>query len=110
MTTLIRILRLTNAPGVTIPVRVYEPVAEPLDWSCRAEIGWPDGMWSRDVTGVDPIQALELALRMIGTQLYVSDLHRAGRLVWLEPGQGYGFPVPVTIRDMLIGEDRRRFG
>lgn len=110
MTTMIRTLHLRDTPDVTIPVRIYAPIAESVDWSCRAEIAWPNGLWGRGVTGVDAIQAFELALRMVGTELYTSDLHRRQRLVWLEPGQGYGFPVPATIRDMLIGEDRRRFG
>jgi hypothetical protein len=110
MTTMIRILRLTDAPDVTIPVRIYAPVPEPLDWSCRAEISWPDGQWARDVTGIDALHAHEMALRFVGTELYMSDLHKARRLVWLERGQGYGFPVPVVIRDLLVGEDRRRFG
>ena len=110
MTTMIRILHLADAPSVTIPIRIYAPIAEAVDWSCRAEIGWPDDPWGRDVTGVDAIQAYEMALRLVGTELYTSNLHKARRLVWLEPGQGYGFPVPIILRDLLIGEDRKRFG
>ena len=104
---MIRTLRLLESPGTTIPVRIAMPTQLPVDWSCRAEIDWPDARWSRDVVGIDAIQALQLALQMIGTELYCSDLHRQGRLVWLAPGAGYGFPVPVVIRDMLIGEDRK---
>ena len=26
---------------------------------------------------------------------------------WLEPGRGYGFPVPDNIRDLLVGDDKR---
>ena len=43
---------------------------------------------------------------MIGTHIYCSEYHRSGDLSWGEPGQGYGFPVPHTIRDVLIGDDR----
>lgn len=109
MTPMLRTLTVPDA-DVTIPIRVYMPIPEPLDWSCRVEISWPDSLWARDVTGVDAIQAFELALRLVGTELYMSDLHRDGRLVWLERGQGYGFPVAGAIRDVLVGEDRRRFG
>jgi hypothetical protein len=28
-------------------------------------------------------------------------------LVWEAPGQGYGFPVPNNIRDLLVGEDKK---
>lgn len=86
-----------------------QPKDEAGQWT-RAEIGWPDGLWSRETTGIDAIQAFELALRLVGTQLYCSHLHAEGRLVWIERGFGYGFPVPVTIRDLLIGEDRKQFG
>ena len=57
--------------------------------------------------GVDAVQALELALRMIGAFIYGSDHHESGNLIWGAPGQGYGFPVPNTIRDLLIGEDKK---
>jgi hypothetical protein len=101
-----RILRLQRRPNVEIPIRVFAPQQNGADWSCRFEIGWPEGVVEREVIGIDAIQALELALRMIGTIVYSSDLHRSGELVWQAPRQGYGFPVPNTIRDLLIGQDR----
>lgn len=67
---------------------------------------WPDLVLERKTFGIDAIQSLELALRMIGTELYTSEYHKAGRLMWLKPGRGYGFTVPNIIHDMLIGEDR----
>lgn len=101
-----RILRLTDDPAASIPVRVFMPVENDLDWSCAFSIGWPDRTLERKVVGIDAIQSLELALRMIGTELYASEYHKTGRLMWLKPGVGYGFPVPNIIRDELIGEDR----
>jgi hypothetical protein len=56
--------------------------------------------------GVDAVQALDLAMRMIGAQIYASDHHASGKLMWLEPGKGYGFPVTKGIRDLLTGDDR----
>lgn len=56
--------------------------------------------------GVDAVQALELALKIIGAQLYASDHHASGRLMWEAPGKGYGFPVPTSMRDLLIGDDK----
>lgn len=110
MTTMLRVLHFTDAPDISIPVRIHTPVRSKIDWSCRAEIGWPGQPWSRDVTGIDAIDAVELALRMVGTELYCSEWHASKRLVWLAPGDGYGFPVPRSISDMLIGQDRTRFG
>ena len=56
--------------------------------------------------GLDAVQALELALKMIGALIYASDHHASGRLMWLEPGKGYGFPVTSGIRDLVVGEDK----
>jgi hypothetical protein len=55
--------------------------------------------------GEDAMQALELAMKMIGTLIYTSDHHESGHLRWLEAGQGYGFPVPNSLRDLLVGDD-----
>jgi hypothetical protein len=54
------------------------------------------------------MQAVLLALQMIGTVLYTSDYHKSGKLFWEKPGDGYGFPVPSNLQDMLIGEDKAR--
>jgi hypothetical protein len=102
-----RILRLTDEGGTSIQVRIFMPVQDDVDWSCAFSIGWPDLKSERHAVGIDAIQSLELALRMIGTELYASEYHKAGRLMWLKPGAGYGFPVPNIIRDMLVGEDRK---
>jgi hypothetical protein len=59
--------------------------------------------------GVDDVQAIAIALQMIGAFLYASDHHASGKLVWLEAGKGYGFPVPNNLRDMLIGDDKKFF-
>jgi hypothetical protein len=49
-------------------------------------------------------------MEAIGTDIYTSDYHRSGRLRWLEYGDGYGFPVPKTIRHLLIGGDASHAG
>ncbi|MDR4305447.1 hypothetical protein IHQ68_02265 [Chelatococcus sambhunathii] len=92
---------------VAMDVRVYVP--EPTDggaWSCRYEIDWPERARSFHSCGVDAFQALELALKMVGSELYASEHHKFGRLSWLQPGAGYGFPVAPAFRDCLIGEDK----
>jgi hypothetical protein len=105
MTILTRRLHDRDDPAVEIPVHVFPPMQIDGSWWCRFTIGWPAGECARAAGGCDAIQALDLALRMIGTQLYTSDLHGQGRLMWLQPGTGYGFPVPQGIRDLLIGDD-----
>lgn len=56
--------------------------------------------------GVDAVQAIDIALKMIGALIYANDHHAAGKLMWLTPGQGHCFPVAKEIRDVLVGEDR----
>jgi hypothetical protein len=104
-----RVLKFQNSSGdIEIPVRLFVPRYEGEIWSCRYEIDWPDGQWAHAAVGVDAMQAVLLALQMIGTVLYTSDYHKSGKLFWEKPGDGYGFPVPSNLQDMLIGEDKAR--
>jgi len=102
-----RVLTLRGADGDTeIPVRLHAPQEKQDHWSCEVEIGWPEGGLTRTASGEDSVQALELAMKMIGALVYTSDHHKSGNLMWLEPGKGYGFPVPNSIRDLLVGDDK----
>jgi hypothetical protein len=102
-----RRLKVTNGEGASdVTVRLHAPEAARTDWVCRYEIGWPEGPIERYGMGIDAVQALLIALQMIGAELYTSDHHNAGRLQWLAPGGGYGFPVANVIRDLLVGDDR----
>jgi len=98
------------AASVEIPITVHLPQHGKHDWICAYDIAWPDGTRHGFGYGIDSAQALLLALHAIGTDIYTSDYHQSGQLYWERPGQGYGFPVPRTIRDLLIGEDARLFG
>ena len=55
------------------------------------------------------MQAIVLALQKIGTDLYMSESHLTGALVWDRPGAGYGFPLPSSGREALVGDDRKFF-
>lgn len=102
-----RTLVLSNTKGDTeIPVRLFAPEIAKIDWICRFEIDWPQGKAERWGAGSDAVQALLIALQMIGAEIYASDYHESGRLRWLVPGRGYGFPVTNNIRDLLVGDDK----
>ena len=102
-----RILRLRKAPAdIPVPIRIFAPEKRDVDWACHFEIEWPDEAITLDAMGVDAVQALELALKMIGAFIYTSDHHASGNLMWEAPGKGYGFPVTFNIRDLLIGDDK----
>ena len=90
-----------------IPIRIFGPQDQGDNWSCGYEIDWPEGRRTMEVSGIDSVQPLLLALQMIGAALYAYDHNESGRLVFHEPGKGYGFPVPVSLRHLPIGNDRK---
>lgn len=103
-----RVLKLRRSGNdIEIPVRLFAPQPETVDWSCTFEIDWPDGTIAIPARGFDAVQALHIALQLIGAMIYASDHHASGKLMWLEPGNGYGFPVTNNLRDLLIGDDKR---
>lgn len=103
-----RILKLRHKTQLTdIPVRLFAPVQDGEAWCCRYEICWPVSPRESAAYGADSMQALALALQKIGFDLYTSEAHKTGALMWEAAGRGYGFPVPVNARDLLVGEDRR---
>ncbi len=90
-----------------IQIRLHAPEKAPVDWVCRFEIDWPEGRAERWGAGMDGIDAVLAALKLIGAEINASDYKKSGRLVWLAPGRGFGFPVPNNIRDLLEGDDAR---
>ena len=74
-----------------------------IDWYCPYQkVGIGSGKVKR-AAGVDPVQALAMALSMLGAELYCSQEYEAGRLSW-DGGaveDDLGFPVPPNIQDVL---------
>lgn len=102
-----RILKLeTEAGPVDVPVTIEAPQPDDRSWRCAYTIGWPEQPWELAAYGVDAVQALDLAMRKIATELYMSQYHQAGTLRWERPGGGYGFPILKVSRDLLVGDDK----
>jgi hypothetical protein len=106
-----RTLKVRGASGdADIALRLHAPEQGPEGlWSCRYEIEWPGQTWQHAAQGLDSVQAVVLALHMIGSELYASGYHKSGELMFDAPGRGYGFPVPRSLRDLLIGGDAAFF-
>ena len=103
-----RLLIISSPSGdIEVPVRLFQPEEDDGMWICRYEIDWPSGRRAYFGAGVDGMQALILALQMIGVETYRSEYHKASALRWFEPGQGYGFPIISSFRDVLIGDDAK---
>jgi hypothetical protein len=96
----------TPAGDQLIPIGILAPVEAGPAWECEYAIEWPHELAKGNASGIDSIQALQLALQKIGIEIYTSEYHRAGQLVWMEPGDGYGFPLSHTMRDLCQGADR----
>lgn len=98
-----RALRI--ASRLPVLIRLHAPQESAQDWICRFDIDWPGQAVSRWGSGVDAIQALLQALQMIGAEINTSSYSEAGELVWLTGYQGYGFPVPNNLRQLLNEDD-----
>lgn len=101
----------TPAGPKEVQIRVFAPehIGENR-WDCRYEIDWPEGLVKSHMHGNDALHALNFVLMKIGTELYMSRYHHEGRMWWLKPWVGYGFPLPKGARDLLIGDDKRFYG
>ena len=65
---------------VAVPVTLYAPVDKTDHWCCEFEIAWPDKPKLGKGNGLDAVQALLIALEMVGINLYSSDAHKQGKL------------------------------
>lgn len=105
-----RALKYSDDKGETdVSIRLFAPEPEDNHWIRRFEIIGPDETLNRYGAGQDSMQALVLALTMIGAILYASDAHKVGNLGWEKIGSGYGFPIMNTMRDLLVGDDAKYF-
>lgn len=104
-----RVLKLRQRDQVTeIPIRVFKPEQESDGtWFCLYEADWPDRQRASRAGGADSMQALIGALLMIGADIYTSNYHASGDLYFDAPGKGYDLPVVPTLRDLLIGDDKK---
>ena len=90
-----RELDLKDADGdrpVIVRIGMPQPTDDEHDYYCPFEI---DGLGDRTVRraiGIDAVQALQLAIMMIGSILTASDEATDGRLSWLNMQGDFGFP------------------
>ncbi len=92
---------------VEVPIRIYAPVDKGNHWRCQYEIDWPDGTRMGKGYGLDSVQALLVAMKCVGAELYTSEAHKAGQLKWARSRGGYGFPLFPTMCNLYEGDDKR---
>jgi hypothetical protein len=103
-----RILRLRDGAEFSeVTVSIFWPEQRGNSWFADWAIHWPDRDRKGSAGGSDAIQALLVALSLVGVELNCSTEHEAGRLSWADDWSGYGFPVPNGMRDVLSGDDAK---
>lgn len=100
-----RELMLDGCEEVIVLIGKPEPCPDGIDWYCPHQTPGIGSGRVRCAIGVDPVQALVLALSMVGAELYTSEEYESGRLTWDGGARtgSLGFPVPESIRDVLPG-------
>jgi hypothetical protein len=90
----VRVLKYQDDEGdADVSIRLFAPEPQDNHWICRFEIVGPDETLTRYGARQDSMQALVLALTMIGAILYASDAHKAGNLGWGRIGSVTAFPL-----------------
>jgi hypothetical protein len=95
-----RELELEGATKVTVTIGKPEKFPGSDDYYCPYQVVGLGDSKVRYAGGIDGVQALLLALEMIGADLYTSSEAQHGKLSWNEE-RALGFPVPDSIRDLL---------
>lgn len=98
-------LRMQDGSDFRIPIDIYQPEQGEGCWTCRYDVGWPEGLRIFRSVGHDSLQALVLALQMISAEIYSSTYHVEGRLRAYDSIPGYGFPVASSLQDLAVGLD-----
>lgn len=86
---------------VTVRIGMPQPFDDGHDYYCPFEINGIGETTVQRAGGVDAVQALQLAMTMIGITLYASEEAAAGQLRWLDEYGDLGFPVQEGAEDLL---------
>lgn len=98
----IREFILTTGKKVTVVIGKPEKFPDSDDYYCPYQITGIGNEKIRYAGGIDAVQALLLALNMIGADLYTSKEAKKGLLRWKGGDKGeLGFPVPDILRDLI---------
>ncbi|HEY0105574.1 MAG TPA: hypothetical protein VGB91_05770 [Rhizomicrobium sp.] len=106
--TIIAERELSTPDGLRVIARLGKPRQFPSseDFYCPYQILGVGSQSVRRAGGVDAMQALQLALKMIGADLYTSDEYATKRISWND-SRDLGFPVPDSIQDILPAQSRK---
>ncbi len=97
-----RELLLADGKRVFVLIGRPEKFPDSDDYYCPFQITGIGNEKIKCVGGIDSIQALLLALNMVGIDLYTSSGAKAGYLRWVAGEKGeLGFPLPDILSDFI---------
>jgi hypothetical protein len=108
-----RELSLSGGGPVMIEIGIpFEVESEHTEFWCPYRITGIGSGRVRAAIGLDAVQALMLALQVIGSDLYACDEYRTGRLRWFanDWSRSLGLPVFEGFRDLLPSEPVQQNG
>lgn len=100
-----RSLKLAGETPSEVTVSIKRPAPDDGPYKCEYQIVGIGGGNVQYAMGEDSMQALVLALQMIGADLYTSEAAKEGRLTWYG-SRNLGFPVSDIIADLVPKEVR----
>jgi hypothetical protein len=87
--------------GVEVGCSFFQPEPDRGDYCCTYEIAWPEGPRRRTIYGVDPIQAVLLAMQMAHVDLLVARKDDGRDVRWLD-GCRLGLPIQDSLKDLDV--------
>ncbi len=107
MVILSRALKMDVDAGVVeISARIFLTIEKEDHWQCEYEIDWPNGVRKKKAYGIDSVQSLLIAVQLIGIEIYTSEAHRSGKLMWQAMDTDFLFPREFGI-SMKVTTSRR---
>jgi hypothetical protein len=101
-----RKLEREGVANVVVHIGKPEKFPGSEDYYCPFRVHGLDNEKVGYAGGVDAVQTLELALKMVGTVLYTSTEAQARELTW-NGSEDLGFPVPSSIIDLLPASSKQ---
>ncbi len=94
-----RKLSLVGEPGREILVKIGKPhLSEHNDYLCPIQVTGIGEERVYSIYGVDSVQALELAMRSLGSELQRLNTQHQGRIRWDDAPTGwFGFPIDTKL-------------
>ena len=94
-----RQLELVGEPATEVLVKIGKPeLSEHNDYCCRVQVSGVGEEHVHGIVGMDSVQALQLAMRYVGTHLQRQNTQCGGRLRWGDAPKGwFGFPIDTQL-------------